>query len=69
MALHTPMCDLLGIEYPIFAAGMGGVTMAPLTAAISAAIDAALASGQPSIIACRTTTDVGVEVPSRGPKL
>ncbi|MAW54839.1 MAG: 2-nitropropane dioxygenase, partial [Rhodospirillaceae bacterium] len=31
------MCDLLGIEYPIFAAGMGGVTMAPLTAAISAA--------------------------------
>ena len=37
MALHTPMCDLLGIEYPIFAAGMGGVTMAPLTAAISAA--------------------------------
>ena len=37
MTLHTPICDLLGIEHPIFAAGMGGVTMAPLTAAISAA--------------------------------
>lgn len=37
MTLHTPICDLLGIEYPVFAAGMGGVTMAPLTAAISEA--------------------------------
>ena len=37
MTLHTPICDMLGIEYPIFAAGMGGVTMAPLTAAVSAA--------------------------------
>ena len=25
--LHTPICDLFGIRYPIFAAGMGGVTM------------------------------------------
>ena len=32
MRLHTPICDQLGIEYPIFAAGMGGVTLAPLTA-------------------------------------
>ncbi len=37
MNLHTPLCDLFGIEYPIFAAGMGGVTMAPLAGAISAA--------------------------------
>ncbi len=37
MNLRTPICDMLGIEYPIFAAGMGGVTMAPLTAAVSAA--------------------------------
>ena len=37
MSLRTPICDLLGIEYPIFAAGMGGVTMAPLAAAVSAA--------------------------------
>ena len=37
MSLRTPICDLLGIEYPIFAAGMGGVTMAPLAGAVSAA--------------------------------
>jgi len=37
MSLRTPICDLLGIEHPIFAAGMGGVTMAPLAGAVSAA--------------------------------
>lgn len=37
MSLRTPICDLLGIEYPVFAAGMGGVTMAPLAGAVSAA--------------------------------
>ena len=37
MTLRTPICDLLSIEYPIFAAGMGGVTMAPLAGAVSAA--------------------------------
>lgn len=37
MRLHTPICDQLGIDYPIFAAGMGGVTLAPLTAAVSEA--------------------------------
>lgn len=36
-SLKTPVCDLFGIEYPIFAAGMGGVTMAPLAGAVSAA--------------------------------
>jgi NAD(P)H-dependent flavin oxidoreductase YrpB (nitropropane dioxygenase family) len=36
MTLRTPVCDLFGIEYPIFAAGMGGVTMAPLAGAVSA---------------------------------
>ncbi|MBV8165162.1 MAG: nitronate monooxygenase [Alphaproteobacteria bacterium] len=35
--LHTPICDLFGIELPIFAAGMGGVTLAPLAGAVSAA--------------------------------
>ncbi len=35
--LRTPICDQLGIDYPIFAAGMGGVTLAPLTGAVSAA--------------------------------
>jgi len=33
--LRTPICDLLGIEYPILLAGMGGVSMAPLVAAVS----------------------------------
>src|SRR3990170_5775835 len=35
--LHTPICDLFGIEYPIFLAGMGGVSTAPLVAAVSQA--------------------------------
>ncbi len=33
--LHTPICDYFGIEYPIFLAGMGGVTTAQLVAAVS----------------------------------
>ncbi len=33
--LHTPICDLFGIEYPIFLAGMGGVSASRLTAAVS----------------------------------
>ena len=35
--LHTPLCDLLGIEVPIFAAGMADVSLASLVAATSAA--------------------------------
>ncbi len=33
--LRTPICDFFGIEYPIFLAGMGGVSTAPLVAAVS----------------------------------
>ena len=33
--IHTPLCDLLGIEYPIVLAGMGGVSMHKLVAAVS----------------------------------
>ena len=33
--LRTPICDLFGIEHPILLAGMGGVSMAPLVAAVS----------------------------------
>ena len=33
--LHTPICDLFGIRYPILLAGMGGVSMHRLVAAIS----------------------------------
>ena len=35
MTLHTPLCDLLGIAHPILLAGMGGVSYAPLAAAVS----------------------------------
>src|SRR5688572_8434084 len=35
--LHTPLCDLLGIEHPIILAGMGGVATAELVAAVSEA--------------------------------
>jgi NAD(P)H-dependent flavin oxidoreductase YrpB (nitropropane dioxygenase family) len=34
-ALHTPLCDLLGIEYPIILAGMGGAAGPTLAAAVS----------------------------------
>lgn len=33
--LRTRICDELGIEYPIFGAGMGGVTLSELVAAVS----------------------------------
>ncbi|MCU1380718.1 MAG: putative 2-nitropropane dioxygenase [Acidimicrobiales bacterium] len=36
-ALHTPLCDLLGIQYPIVQTGMGWVAGAGLTSATSAA--------------------------------
>ena len=35
--LRTPICDRLGIDYPIFQAGMGWVARAELAAAVSAA--------------------------------
>ena len=36
-ALHTPLCDLLEIEYPIAQAGMGYVARGELAAAVSEA--------------------------------
>ncbi|MEM9739530.1 MAG: nitronate monooxygenase [Pseudomonadota bacterium] len=35
MPLHTPLCDLLGVDHPIMLAGMGGVSYAELAAAMS----------------------------------
>jgi len=35
--LHRPICDLLGCEYPVVLAGMGGVARADLVAAVSEA--------------------------------
>ena len=37
MNLRTPVCDLLGIEVPVFLAGMGGVAYAEVCAAVSEA--------------------------------
>jgi enoyl-[acyl-carrier protein] reductase II len=34
MSLRTPICDLFGIEHPIFLAGMGGVAYAEVCAAV-----------------------------------
>jgi len=33
--IHTPICDLLGIQHPIVLGGMGTATTAPLVAAVS----------------------------------
>ena len=35
--LHTPICDMLDIEVPVFLAGMGGVAYAEVCAAVSEA--------------------------------
>ncbi|MFZ5609785.1 MAG: NAD(P)H-dependent flavin oxidoreductase [Pseudomonadota bacterium] len=35
MSLRTPLCDLLQIDHPIMLAGMGGVSYAEVTAAVS----------------------------------
>ena len=37
MPIRTPLCDLLGVRYPIMLAGMGGVAYAELCAAVSEA--------------------------------
>jgi enoyl-[acyl-carrier protein] reductase II len=37
MSLHTPICGLLKIEHPVLLAGMGGVSYAKVTAAVSEA--------------------------------
>lgn len=35
MTLHTPLCDIFGIKYPILLAGMGGASTPELAAAVS----------------------------------
>lgn len=36
-ALHTPVCDLLGCDYPVMLAGMGGPSRSELVAAVTGA--------------------------------
>lgn len=63
--IHTPVCDLLGIEHPIVLGGMAGATSAPLVAAVSNAggLGGIGLSGmspeqvRESIAAIRTATD------------
>jgi NAD(P)H-dependent flavin oxidoreductase YrpB (nitropropane dioxygenase family) len=47
--LHTRICDLFGIELPIINAGMGGVALAPLAAAVSEAVHGIIAGGELTI--------------------
>ena len=35
MTIRTPLCDFLGVKYPVMLAGMGGVSYAELAAAMS----------------------------------
>ncbi len=35
MAIRTPICHMLGVDHPLMLAGMGGVSYAPLVAAVS----------------------------------
>src|ERR1022692_3324660 len=45
--LHTPICDYFGIKYPILLAGMGGVAMHKLVAAVSNAGGLGVFGGAP----------------------
>ena len=36
-SVHTPLCDLLGVESPVLLAGMGGIAGPELVAAVSRA--------------------------------
>ena len=55
-ALSTPLCDLLGVRYPIVQTGMGWVSGARLTAATCEA-------GAMGILASATMTFMG-ELPT-----
>lgn len=37
MNLRTPLCDILGIQYPVMLAGMGGISYSRIVAAVSEA--------------------------------
>lgn len=78
--LKTPLCELLGIEYPILQAGMGGAAFGPLAAAVSkagglgtiAAISPTPARVEQEIKLVRGITDkplcVDIGFPARAPK-
>ncbi len=47
LTLHTPVCDMLGIRYPIFLAGMGRISSPELAAAVSNAGGLGILGGAP----------------------
>lgn len=47
LTLHTPLCDLLGIRYPIVLAGMGRISSPELAAAVSNAGGLGILGGAP----------------------
>src|ERR1700744_547934 len=72
MALRTPLCDMLGIQYPIMLAGMGGVSYGELAAAVSEAGGfgtLGMAGGSPDevkhemkVVRCRSDKPFGVDL-------
>ena len=72
MSLRTPICDLFGIEHPVFLAGMGEVAFAELAAAVSeaggfgtlgmAASDPARIREQMRAVRARTSKPFGVDM-------
>lgn len=76
--LRTPLCDLLGIEHPIMLAGMGGVSYAAVTAAVSEAggfgcLGAAIMTHEEmkreiAAVKARTTKPFGVDLLTASPR-
>src|ERR1700744_3200141 len=72
MTLRTPLCDMLGIDYPIMLAGMGGVSYGELAAAVSEAGGfgtLGMAGGSPDevkhemkVVRCRSDKPFGVDL-------
>ena len=56
-ALHTSVCDMFGIEYPIFSAGMGG-TVSPAGPELAAAVSNTDSLGVGMIKAIRPAAEV-----------
>jgi len=76
-ALHTPLCDLLGVRYPIVQTGMGWVAGPRLTAATSnaggfgilasATMDYEQLAGSIAEVKARTSAPFGVNLRSDAP--
>ncbi|MDP7239797.1 MAG: RluA family pseudouridine synthase, partial [Dehalococcoidia bacterium] len=63
--LHTPLCDMLGIRYPILQAGMGGNTIRGLVAnpELAAAVSEADAAAIQATVLHRDATVIVLNKP------